>query len=393
MRHTFHRLRLFLFCALASVAGATFAQDTLFAPAAIVNDRVISEFDVQERIRVLQFLGATDQANPESALDQLIDEALVQFGAQRQGLALNDEIIAVSLERIAQSNGISVDELLARADQAGLNRESLSQLTGSQLLWREATQRRFAARARPGEPEIEDALLQRAIAPVREVRLSEIAFPTFERGEAGTQQFLRQLYQQFERGARFDALAREFSRSDSAGRGGDLGWTSVEGVPEQFRGIVSVLAVGEISQPFPVPNGVTILTVTDERFQAGSAASRVRVVYVEERFTGATAQDDARAARIDFDACEDFERRQGPVTLPDAPAAYFNALSQLTEGFVSQPVEVPGGFAIVQLCARAVDATPEERNAIADELFGERVAGYAEGFLQTLRREALIERR
>lgn len=81
------------------------------------------------------------------------------------------------------------------------------------------------------------------------------------------------------------------------------------------------------------------------------------------------------------------------------PGALAQDLNRLRIGQVTRPVTVQNGVALFQLLERRVDggeeiaptATPEERERIRRRLVNETITRLAEGFLQELRRDALIE--
>lgn len=60
-----------------------------------------------------------------------------------------------------------------------------------------------------------------------------------------------------------EALAREFSESESRNSGGALGWIDTGVLPPALEEIAFSLGRGETSQPFPVPGGAAIFHVGD----------------------------------------------------------------------------------------------------------------------------------
>ena len=75
-------------------------------------------------------------------------------------------------------------------------------------------------------------------------------------------------------------------------------------------------------------------------------------------------------------------------------------LSELSAGQVGQPFSVAGGFSILKLIEKRIDATdaidasdPELRDRMRNRLANQQTARLAEGLLQELRRDALIELR
>lgn len=74
------------------------------------------------------------------------------------------------------------------------------------------------------------------------------------------------------------------------------------------------------------------------------------------------------------------------------------ALDQLQPGQLTQPLEVPGGLSIIKVVEVRADSTggidasdPELREQVRRRIAGQRSGRLAEGYLQELRRDALIE--
>lgn len=80
-----------------------------------------------------------------------------------------------------------------------------------------------------------------------------------DRGQA--EQLLRRLQQ----GARFEALARDFSTCPSKSKGGDLGWFGPGKMVPAFESAVKRLGVGAISGVVPTQFGFHIIKVTAKR--------------------------------------------------------------------------------------------------------------------------------
>ncbi|MGB0498177.1 MAG: peptidylprolyl isomerase [Rubricella sp.] len=387
-----------LLVALCMAGLAASAQSaTPFAPAVIVNDRVITRYDVNQRVGMLEAFGERGELR-EFAQEQLVEETLMLAEAERLGLALNEEQLAAALEEFAGSAGASAADLTGVLRRAGVDRGTLETRVAAQSLWRIIVQRRFAAQARPTPLEIEDALLAAATEPERELRLSEIAIPVFERGTAGTATLARRLFEELNSGGDFEAAVRQYSRAGSARQNGDIGWIRLSELDPSFRRAVEPLQVGQVSAPVPITRGVTLLKVTDERPVPSTDAGRVTLTVLRADFANAEA---ATAARPNLDNCgvtrlqgANAIEEEGPFSLGavDDPLL-FETLTSLRPAIPSQPVPRAGVVSLYLLCDRDVSATDEERERIADRLYGARLRALADGLMQDLRRAALIEER
>jgi peptidyl-prolyl cis-trans isomerase SurA len=90
----------------------------------------------------------------------------------------------------------------------------------------------------------------------------------------------------------------------------------------------------------------------------------------------------------------------GWVSTLEMPPDLADILSPMQPGDVSRPVRVPGGYSILKVIDKRVDQAdavdpqnPELREQVRKRLVNQRAARLAEGLLQELRRDALIELR
>lgn len=88
----------------------------------------------------------------------------------------------------------------------------------------------------------------------------------------------------------------------------------------------------------------------------------------------------------------------GWVSSAQLPPDIAEALEGLEPGQVSRPVEVPGGFSILKVLDKELEKDaagdlndPELRERIRNQLVQRQVARLAEGLLQELRRDAIVE--
>tara|TARA_Y100000590_G_C14979081_1_gene735505 strand:- start:197 stop:547 length:351 start_codon:yes stop_codon:yes gene_type:complete len=63
----------------------------------------------------------------------------------------------------------------------------------------------------------------------------------------------------------FDKVALNLSISDSAPRGGDLGWISENMISKKLKTVISSTETGKITKPILLPDGVLIFKVRNKR--------------------------------------------------------------------------------------------------------------------------------
>ncbi len=102
---------------------------------------------------------------------------------------------------------------------------------------------------------------------VEQVNLRHILIsPSEIRTERQARRLAQDLYERIQDGAEFGAMARQYSDDNmSVVAGGDMGWTSLGGLPPTFRQRVQNLEVGEMSEPFQTEQGWHLARVTDRR--------------------------------------------------------------------------------------------------------------------------------
>mgnify|MGYP003633502992 CR=1 FL=1 len=113
-------LGLIAMLATPLLTGPVAAQN-MFAPVATVNDSVVTEFEVQQRMRFLQVLNAPGSSR-KAALQSLIDERLRGEAIRDAGLTLTDAGINEALEEFASRANLSRAEFTEALGRAGTAR-------------------------------------------------------------------------------------------------------------------------------------------------------------------------------------------------------------------------------------------------------------------------------
>ncbi|MEL7275426.1 MAG: SurA N-terminal domain-containing protein, partial [Pseudomonadota bacterium] len=154
---------------------ASTAQETPFSPAIVVNDTVVTYYEVDQRTRLLRALGNRSAAVDTVVRDALIEEALMMQEASRRGINLPDANVEEAIERFAEGRGLSVAQLRRNMAREGAEDQTLEDLVRARFSWRDAMQARFNSRAAPSDDDVDEAIVLATTEPEREVLLAEIA--------------------------------------------------------------------------------------------------------------------------------------------------------------------------------------------------------------------------
>ena len=220
-----------LMAATLTVAPPATAQSAE-GVAAIVNDHVISTFDVRQRATLL-LASAGMQQTPElmqranvQALRDLVDERLEEQEAAKFDVTISPEQVDRRLNDIATQNHLTGDTLMQQLQSKGVNPQALRGQIHASMVWQSLMSRMYNSRVRVSESEIRDTQQRIAAnASKPQYLISEIFLPAsspqdFEQMQTGAMHLLEQM----QHGAPFPLVARQFSQAPSAAAGGDIGW-------------------------------------------------------------------------------------------------------------------------------------------------------------------------
>ena len=277
------RLAAIAFTIALFLPPAPAPAQTAFRPIAVVNDSAITGYDLQQRAQILVVLGynpQNEQALRSEALDRLIEDRLKLQAGQEIGISPSPELISAGLDLIAQQSQVKSDEFLATMSAQGVSKTAVEDYVSAEAVWIQVVRARFAGRVEPSEAEVEAEMDLIRKRQAFDYRLREIGLPLTADGRTAEQTaaLAEQLVASLNAGGDFGAAVAEYSRAPSAGRQGDVGWVSGERLPPEIVGLLSELEIGQVTQPVPIPAGLTILQLADKR-----QASRDTVEDVELR--------------------------------------------------------------------------------------------------------------
>lgn len=122
--------------------------------AILVNDQVISEFDIVQRSRLLKLTGASGDGR-NRATQELIEERLKLQEAKRLGIEVSDDEINQALQGIAQRTGTgSISRLSQALGASGINIKTLKDRFRAEIGWRNVVRRRFQREVQIREADI-----------------------------------------------------------------------------------------------------------------------------------------------------------------------------------------------------------------------------------------------
>jgi peptidyl-prolyl cis-trans isomerase SurA len=385
-------------------AAAQFAEGV----AAIVNDSVISTFDVRQRANLLM-VSAGIQPTPDmeqraraQALRDLIDEHLqIQETAEFE-ITVTPDQIERRLAEVARQNETTVVGLTAQLAQSGISISTLRSQIEADMAWQRLISGMYGSRVRISEVEIRETQERIAANATRpQYQISEIFLPAESEPEfAEMEQGAMRLLQEMQRGAPFPLVARQFSRAPSAAAGGDIGWIASTDLAPELQPIADRLQAGQVSLPVRARNGVYLIAMRERRAGAPEGASSIvglRQISAPAGRVNALQRVQRRISGCD-DLDTDMAAVQGGSVIDFGRAAESDLSPVIRERIAgvavgdASPVQVNGELATsVVVCSRETGGGGvPERAEIEDRLRGREMELLAERYLRNLRREATI---
>ncbi len=382
--------------------GPVIAQG-LFSPAIRVNETVVTNFELEQRTRLMSLLRAPGDP-AKLAREALIDDRLKQQAVKEAGITVSPEDVQLGIEEFAGRTELSTEEFLKALAAGGVQTETMRDFTEVSLAWRNLIQERFLAKARPTDAEIDRALGQTQGGGVQ-VLLSEIIIPvtpqTVERAEALAEELSRITNQ-----ADFAAAAERYSASQTRTNGGRMDWLSLGRLPAGLRPVLLDLAPGEVTDPIALPDAVALFQMRGIRETAPAQPSYSAIDYATYLIPGGrTPEALARAGDIiaRVDRCDDLyginkglppellERHELPPG--KIPRDVALELAKLDNGEISTALTRSNGqmLMMVMMCSRTAALNEEaSREQVANALTQQRLTAFSDSYLEQLRADALI---
>ena len=386
--------------ALAAAFPAA-AQQGLFAPKLIINNRAITQYEYEQRALFLKTLRIP--GNPEEmALQGLTEDRLRMNAAEALGLRASEEQMTAGMEEFAARAKLSTEEFIKAIGEAGVEPQTYRDFIEAGIVWREVVRARFGPRAQVTDTEIDRAMALSSQRGGVRVLLSELVIPAPPGSEDDAMAQAIEIQNTIRNEADFSTAARTYSATPSAANGGRLDWMPLSNLPPSIAPIVLVLAPGEVSDPVSIGPAVALFQL---RAIADTDQPQAETVAIDfaQFFLPNDDKATAEAARIraEVDGCDDLygialglpEDRLLRDTLPMAqiPADVALELAKLDEGESSTALTRGGNRVFLMLCGRTLQIEDgPSREDVRQRLINQRLAAYADGYLEELRADAII---
>ena len=393
--------------------------------AAIVNDDVITQNDVEERMRLaIALTGIKNSPDVRKRMTAqvmraIIDEALQLQEAKRKGASPKAEDVEAAIATIREQNNFKEGTLEQFLASNNISMATMVRQLEAQIAWSRLMAKEVRPRVKVNDIEVSETI--EALAGTQRhvsVRVDELLLPVNDSADAeDVRELAEQLLEELREGADFATLKQQFSGSEEAALSKaqdeeEQQWKTLSALPGNLAQAIESLTIGEISAPIYTVAGYHIVKLLDRReailTNRDDTEVLLRQIIVpinqdapQGAVTGALAE--ARELKQSINGCAAFERTAASMDMPlgwDLGRTQLktlyptlrDAVRELQVGEISEPFRTEYGIHLITVCERIdADKTLIDRDRIKNGLFQKKMALESRRYMRNLRREAFVE--
>jgi len=401
---------------------------------AIVNDKAISKFDLEQRIALIMST-SNIPGTPEmkkkihdQVLEQLETEMIQRQEALKNDISVSSVDIDKQIQAILTDNHMTLDQLKGVLGHGHVDISTLRSQIAAQVLWQKTVEQEYAGRVTI-TPEQVDAEMRRISEGQNKVHylVSEIFLPVDNPDQ--DEKILKDaqgLETQIQGGAPFQAIARQFSQSPSAAQGGDIGVVYDGQLAVELNAALAKMKTGDLSPPIRSTGGYFILALRQRLEPVGtkivdpSAESQTlpatlplaRLLLPLPPKTPKNIIDGAMKIANEIathvSSCDMVPKiaaqvkgavymNLGMARLADLSQQIRDVLAKTEPGGVAPPFQSDAGIELFVRCDKAIVKLQAyqlpTREQVENQLFSDQISAMARRYTRDLKRDADIELR
>ena len=392
--------------------------------AAVVDDDIIMESELLERAAQIRarMRQQGQQAPPtESLLEQVLERMIVESielqTADRAGIRVSDNQINDTLANIARQNNMTSSQFRESVLEEGISWPGLRDQIRREMIVNQLRQRRVASRIKVSDQDIENFLnseiAKTNLAP--DFRLGHILIQTQPDSDLNAvEEKALMVYKKATEGSDFGALAAQYSDSETALSGGDLGWRKAAQLPTLFSDTVLDMKQGQVAAPIRNSSGFHIIKVLElrggtEQFVQQTKTRHILVKPNEIRSENETQKlineiyEKLEANKDEFESLAKTYSDDPGSALQGGDLGWVNpgtmvpefeaTMEKMEVGVVSKPFQTQFGWHVLQVEERrSQDMSEEFRRGRARQMLQRRKFDEElDGWLREIRQNAYVE--
>jgi len=255
---------LSFFCFLNAWAGI---KDGLFAT---VGNKAITKSDIVQEMKIILILNGESysEENKErirsAAIKSLIKRIIKQIEIEKYDfLKFNELDVYKEVDRVSKLRGIDSETLRNIFTSNDMDFSLVTKQIETELLWNSLIFEIYKERLSINVDEIEEQLkLIQNAEEIYEYLISEIIIKPLDQNNIETE--IKNLKDRIKSDG-FEKVAMDISISETAVKGGNLGWINENSITDNFKNIIKNTKVGDISEPIKLPEGILFFKINEKR--------------------------------------------------------------------------------------------------------------------------------
>jgi peptidyl-prolyl cis-trans isomerase SurA len=235
----------------------------------VVNDHPITDYDIDQRVRLNQAMGASGGSEAQqrkAALQDLIDDVIKQAEAKRNKIVPNEQQVSEAIARMAKNIGSTPESLSKSLSDKGVSMSTLKQYVSASIAFNWIASQQYNVKV-----EVEASEVDRRLAsiqadprfkPVDVYELQEISLPVEQMGEAAAAQLFQARAveaQQFMRRWKNCSNSKEAASGIFNVKMTKAIQIAAKDLPADMRKALDQVGPGKLLGPMRAPEGVQIV--------------------------------------------------------------------------------------------------------------------------------------
>jgi peptidyl-prolyl cis-trans isomerase SurA len=403
------------------LAGAPAFGEERHTIAAVVNEDIVTELEVQDRLKlVLATTGLSDTPQVRRQLlprivQNLIDESLQEQEAKRYSITVAPDEVDGAIAALEQERGRPSGSLVSFLEKQGVPARTFRDQLSAQIAWSKLVGKRIRRGVAVGAEEIASEAERRLnpTAKQEELLIASLMLPVDSPdAEETTRKLAKRLRKEVEQGASFDALATQLASTQASSL--EAIWVDTAQLDPLVADQLATATVPGYVGPIRTPVGYQILHLKERR---ETPAKPLRDAELAFRRVSMSLAPDAQMREVDVLMEIAKSVRQHPGSCMDKrvagmdnfeglnlsvdytrmrqsalPAALKSLVSGLRVGQVSEPFATPEGIQLMMLCEKVeLPVAAPDNEKIREQLLRDKLMLAAQKYMRDLRRNAFID--
>ena len=384
---------------------ATVSSVQAFEIVATVNDEVISDYDIDMRLKMMQVLMKTPitEQTKKQVLDTLILEKIKKHEAGTKGISVAEGEIKEGLSFLEKQNGMEPGTLQKILKEEDVSFDTLENQITADLLWLKILQSENEEPPVVTEKEVNarlDEIKKEMMKPT--YLLAEIYIP-FGSDKVAAEEQAQSLFDRVVKGEVFPELAAQFSKGKTASMGGDLGWVSSGALEKAVDRILEQMEPGQMSKPIEGEKGYYLILMRDKQkaltstdVEAWSVAQLLLPKGQKDRISDQLAKTDGNPQAFTSLAMREGLKGSGlmpEMPVPRMPDQLYELLKDAPVKKIVGPIEANDFDLFLMKCDKRTVSVLPKADMIKKQLEMEKMEQRSEKKLQELKKKAVIEKK